>query len=264
LAYEPMVRKGVFLRTQLYTKSLGHIWFLHGFGESSLSFKEAFFSELVESFSLFVPDLPGFGVSPPQPERMSLEGATEVVLSLINVLSRNKAALLVGHSLGSVIATRVAQKLGEAVKAVFSIEGNLTRSDGYFSAQAADFQQDEVFYQYFIDLIYKRAANSEAYQRYLASIRFASPDAMMALGRSSARLGESETHGFGFVSLKCQKIYYWSIESTPEETQDFIAKYNIPNRQYKGAGHWPMIEAPDECYSAISRFFGSALAQNII
>ena len=71
-----MVQEGVFLRTHLNTKSSAHIWFLYGFGESSLSFKEAFFSELVESYSLFVPDLSGFGVSPPQSGRMSIEGAT--------------------------------------------------------------------------------------------------------------------------------------------------------------------------------------------
>jgi pimeloyl-ACP methyl ester carboxylesterase len=207
-----------------------------------------------------VPDLPGFGVSPFQPERMSLEGATEVILSLINVFSYNKAVLLVGHSLGSVIATRVAGKLGEAVKGVFSIEGNLTRSDGYFSAQAADFQKADAFYRYFLDLIYKKSANNEAYQRYLASVRFAVPEAMMGWGRSSFHLGESGRHGFDFVSLKCQKTYYWSMESTPEETRDFIVKYHIPNRQYTGAGHWPMIEIPDECYSTIGRFFASILA----
>jgi pimeloyl-ACP methyl ester carboxylesterase len=241
---------------------VAHIWFLHGFGESSLSFKEAFSSELVESYNLFVPDLPGFGVSPLQPERMSIEGMTEVILSLINVFSHNKAILLVGHSLGSVIATRVARKLCETVKGVFSIEGNLTRSDGYFSAQAAEFQQADTFRRHFLDLIYKRAANSDVYQRYLASVRFANPEAMMAWGRSSARLGESGTHGLEFVSLKCQKTYYWSMESTPKETQDFIVKYNLPNRQYTGAGHWPMIEIPDECYSEMDRFFASVLAEN--
>ena len=264
MTYEPVVQDGVFIRTHIDTKSLAHIWFLHGFGESSLSFKEAFFSELVKSYSLFVPDLPGFGVSPFQPERMSMEGTTEVILSLINVLSRNETVLLVGHSLGSVIAARVAGKLGETVKGVFSIEGNLTRSDGYFSAQAADFQQADAFHRYFLDLIYKLAENSEAYQRYFASVRFAIPEAMMAWGRSSARLGESGTHGFDFVSLKCQKIYYWSMESTPEETREFIVKYDIPNRQYTGGGHWPMVETPDKCYSAISRFFANVLTQHII
>jgi pimeloyl-ACP methyl ester carboxylesterase len=263
LTYEPMVREGVFLRTHLNTKSLAHIWFLHGFGESSLSFKEAFLSELVDSYSLFVPDLPGFGVSPPQPGMMSVEGAVETTLSLINVLSRHKAVLLVGHSLGSVIATQVALNLGETVRGVFSIEGNLTRSDGYFSAQASEFQQADEFYRYFLNLIYKRAENSETHQRYLASVRFASPEAMMAWGRSSARLGGSGRHGLDFVSLKCQKTYYWSMESTPKETRDFIVKYNIPNRQYTGAGHWPMIETPDKCYSAINRFFASVFEQNV-
>jgi len=260
LTYEPMVREGVFLRTHLNTKSSAHIWFLHGFGESSLSFKEAFFSELVGSYSLFVPDLPGFGVSPPQFGKMSLEEAAKVIISLINALSRNKAVLLVAHSLGSVIATQIARNLGDTVKGVFSIEGNLTRSDGYFSAQVTQFQQADAFYQYFLDLIYKRAENSEAHQRYLASVRFASPEAMMAWGRSSDRLGGSGKHGFDFVSLKCQKTYYWSMESTPKETRDFIDKYNIQNIQYTGAGHWPMTEIPDECYFAISRFFASVLA----
>jgi pimeloyl-ACP methyl ester carboxylesterase len=209
-----------------------------------------------------VPDLPGFGVSPVQPDRMFLKGAAEVVQSMISVLSRNKAVLLVGHSLGSVIATRVARNLGKRAKGVFSIEGNLTRSDGYFSAKAAGFQQADAFHRYFLDLIYKRAANNEAYQRYLASIRFASPEAMMAWGLSSAHLGESGAHGFDFVSLNCQKIYYWSMENTPKETRSFIVKHNIPNKQYTGAGHWPMIETPDECYSEISRFFAMVLSQS--
>ena len=263
MTYEPMIREGVFLRTHLNTNSPAHIWFLHGFGESSLCFKEAFFSELIESYSLFVPDLPGFGVSPPQPGKMSLEGTAEVTISLINMLSHNKAVLLVAHSLGSVIATQIAHNLGETVRGVFSIEGNLTRSDGYFSAQATQFQQADAFYQYFLDLIYKRAENSETYQRYLASVRFAIPEAMMAWGRSSARLGESGRHGLDFVSLKCQKIYYWCMESTPKETQDFIVKYNIPNRQYTDAGHWPMIETPDKCCSAINKFFASLYAQTV-
>lgn len=205
---EPMIREGVFLRTHQHTKSPTHIWFIHGFGESSLSFNEAFFSKLVESYSLFAPDLPGFGVSPPQPARISLEGAAEAIMSLIKVLSINKAVLMVAHSLGSVIATHIARDLSEKVRGIFSIEGNLTRSDGYYSAQAAEFQQADAFYQHFLDLIYRRAENSETYQRYLASIRLTSPEAMMTWGRSSAHHGGSGKHGFDFVSLRCKKLYY--------------------------------------------------------
>ena len=259
MTYEPIVQEGVFLRTRPDESSLAHIWFLHGFGESSLSFTEVFVSELVESYGLFAPDLPGFGVSPPQPERMSLEAAAEVTLDLINVLSCNRPVLLVGHSLGSVIATWVARELGETARGVFSIEGNLTRSDGYFSARAAEFERADLFHRYFLDLIYERATKSEAYQRYFASVRLASPDAMMAWGRSSAQLGEAGTHGIDFASLDCEKLYYWSAESTPEETQRFIVKHGIPNRQYTDAGHWPMVETPDACYSHMSEFFTSLL-----
>ena len=82
----------------------------------------------------------------------------------------------------------------------------------------------------------------------------------MAWGQSSDRLGASGKHGFDFVSLKCQKTYYWSMESTPKETLNFIDKYNIQKIQYTSAGHWPMVEIPDDCYFAISEFFASVLA----
>ena len=257
--YEPIVQEGVFLRTSLDERSLAHIWFLHGFGESSLSFREVFLSELTEPYSLFVPDLPGFGVSPPQPDRMSLEAAAEVTLGLISALSHNSPILLVGHSLGSVIATWVARQLGETARGVFSIEGNLTRSDGYFSALAAKFERADAFHRHFLDMIYERAAKSDAYQRYFASVRLASPEAMMAWGHSSAQLGEAGTHGTDFATLPCAKLYYWSAESTPEETQRFIVEHGIPNRQYAGAGHWPMVETPDAFYSDMSAFFASLM-----
>ncbi|MGD2028977.1 MAG: alpha/beta hydrolase [Desulfobacterales bacterium] len=253
--YRPIIQEDVFLRAHRKQGSPAHIWFLHGFGESSLSFREVFSSELAASYSLFAPDLPGFGVSPPQPGKMSLKAATRVTIDLINVLSSSRPVLLVGHSLGSVIATWVARELGEIVKGVFSIEGNLTRSDGYFSALAAKFEQADTFYRYFLDLIYERTAQSEVYQRYFASVRFASPQAMMAWGRSSAQLGESGTHGSDFAALECAKLYYWGTESTPEETRKFIAARNIPNRKYTGNGHWPMVETPDACYHHMGEFF---------
>jgi pimeloyl-ACP methyl ester carboxylesterase len=260
LMYQPIIQGGVFLRAHRKRGRPAHIWLLHGFGESSLSFREVFSSELAVSYSLFAPDLPGFGVSPPQPGKMSLEAAAGVSIDLINALSRNRPVLLVGHSLGSVIATWVARELGETVKAVFSIEGNLTCSDGYFSALAAEFEEANAFYRYFLDMIYERAAKSEAYQRYFASVRFASPQAMMAWGRSSAQLGETGTHGIDFDSLKCAKLYYWGTESTPEETQRFIKKHDIPNRQYTGDVHWPMVETPDACYHHMGEFFASVPA----
>ena len=257
MIYHPIIQEGVFLRARINQGGPAHIWLLHGFGESSLSFREMFSTKLATSYSIFAPDLPGFGVSPCQPGKMSLKAAAGITIDLINALSRNRPVLLAGHSLGSVIATWVAKELGKTVKGVFSIEGNLTASDGYFSALAATFDDATAFYRHLLNLIYKRAERSEAYQRYFASLRFASPKAMMAWGRSSAQLGETGTHGTDFASLKCAKLYYWSMESTPEETQRFIEIHNIPNRKYTGDVHWPMVEAPDTCYRHMGEFFES-------
>ena len=63
----------IFIRKSLIASARADLWFIHGFAESSFSFQEAFRSPLAKEFNLYVPDLPGFGVSPPHASFKSLD-----------------------------------------------------------------------------------------------------------------------------------------------------------------------------------------------
>ena len=64
------------------------LWFLHGFSDSGLAFREVLESSLADEFGLYAPDLPGFGASPPRHTIRTIDRFTEATVRLIETLKR--------------------------------------------------------------------------------------------------------------------------------------------------------------------------------
>ncbi|MBI4196310.1 MAG: alpha/beta hydrolase, partial [Deltaproteobacteria bacterium] len=223
-------------------------------GESGLSFREAFDSPLAKNFRLFAPDFPGFGVSPFQSRRGSLRGSTRLLGELIDQFSKGRPILLVAHSLGGIVGTWTVQERPKQVRAYISIEGNLTRSDTFFSGLAAKAKSAGKFYHFFKGQILAKARGHEELERYFASLRFADPRALIAWGRSGVEATGLDRSGEEFAGLTCRKIYFWGEESMAHRSREFLRDKDIDHRCFKKCGHWPMIEKPKECYEAISEW----------
>lgn len=245
----------IFIRNSTTQNSKGDVWFFHGFGESGLSFIEAFSSPLRNNFNIYIPDFPGFGASPLQTSTVSLENSEELILRVLATISKNNKIFIVAHSLGSIIGTWICQELKSQAVGFFNIEGNLTREDAYFSGMARDYEDADKFHKNLLSHIYEKARNTPALQRYFASICFAQPVALLGWGKSAATHSETRKSGREFASLDCAKLYYWGIESTPEATQNFIKTKSIPNKCFGKGSHWPMVEHPEQCYGDILAFF---------
>src|SRR4030042_2018139 len=82
------------------------IWFLPGFGESHLCFRDAFAHPIAERVRIFLFDLPGHGATPPRPTGLTVEEAAQVWRDLIVNFSSSQRIALVGHSVAGIIATR--------------------------------------------------------------------------------------------------------------------------------------------------------------
>ena len=251
------VEQNVFLRT-LENNHDTSIWFIHGFAESSYSFSDLFFTSLKDHFNLFAPDLPGFGVSPLNTDRTTLADATPLLIELIKSCSPYGRIILVGHSLGSVVCTNLAQQMRDRSIALVSIEGNLTEADAYFSGQAINHTSGEAFKAHFMSQIYKMAADDKAFQRYFASVRQANPDAMMQWGKASHELSKQSVAGKAYNSLGCPTLYYWGATSTPQATQQFIRSAEINHQEFTNSGHWPMIDQPHQCALDLRAFIRSS------
>lgn len=253
MSAEPLVVHGTFVRRRLAAPpAVGAVWLLHAFADSSLAYRELLESNLGDDFDLYAPDFPGFGVSPVRPGRTSLADVAEVLVELIEDLAPSGQVFLVAHSAASIIATTVTRAIPERVAAVFSVEGNLTAADAYYTGQVARYASGEAFKAAFLEQVFDLAREDGAFRRYFAGVSFADPEALMGWGRSALEM--SDAAGDDFISLDCPKVYYWRSQDPPEETRRFIRSSELPTLTYPGSGHWPMVDHPRRCAEDIGRF----------
>jgi pimeloyl-ACP methyl ester carboxylesterase len=226
------------------------IWFLHGFGESHLCFRDAFAHPIAKQTRIFLFDFPGFGASPPRPTGLTVEQAAQVCHDLIVNFSLPRRIVLVGHSVAGIAATRTALMPDCTPALVISVEGNLTLADAYFSGQAANFEEPESFYGWFQSRILERARDDEIFRRYSCSLQFSDPRTLWTLGRSVLSY---PSPGQDFLSLTCPSIYYWDPGSTTDDAKEFLASRHLRQRKLEGLGHWPMVKSPSQFYAAVEQ-----------
>jgi pimeloyl-ACP methyl ester carboxylesterase len=231
------------------------LWMIHGYGDSSWSFVPLFDTALAGDFRLLAPDLPGFGASPPALERASIAGFADLVAELIERRTPEGRVGLVGHSIGSPIAVRVAQRLGPRVAGLFSVEGNLTEADMYFSGRSARFDEPDQVKSDLVAAIWKLAAARLDLRRYHSNLAFADAESLWRFGRDSVPAGRDTAFGSEYRQLACPALYYWSASSTPEVTQRYLRDEGIRHLEYLDSGHWPMVDMPEQTAAAMADFF---------
>jgi len=245
--------------------------FVHGLGESGLSFKEAFESGDMSGYGIVVPDMMGYGRS------SSAGGGDYSMASQIQRLWRLVDFLhidsfyLVGHSMGGDIGTFMASSdTRQRIRGLVNIEGDLTPHDIFFSnrvvAAAEEGNFSEWFEKEFKEEIVLKGWGSRwsSCRRYYASLHFARPEAFLANAReihekNQALPGRREClTGFTYGALKIPKIFCWGSESLAEGTRDFLESASLENRKFEPAFHWPMIDRAEAFYAYLSDFLRKA------
>src|SRR5262245_11499106 len=141
------------VRHSSLTPSRPTVLFLHGLGDSSLAFDEAFSRNECLGFDLVAPDLPGHGCSLPAHDgRYTLESLALRVASLIEAMDLRRLTV-VGHSLSGDIATVLTSSDDSGrIDRLVSVEGTLTPGDMFICNRAVEaavggFDAFEVWFQ---------------------------------------------------------------------------------------------------------------------
>jgi len=246
-------QSAVFLRYREGMVKLPALWCLHGFGASGASFLEAFDSPDLRSYSLFVPDFPGFGASPEGAEPQGIHEASELLLELLAAYSGEQEIALLAHSAGGLIATQVARELPRA-KHLISVEGNLTEADTFLSGKAAGAADIEAWRTQILQTLSELAETSEAIRRYCCDLKRAAPRTLMAWGSSTVRETGVTLGGERYRDVECSKLYIFGGRSVPPPTRRFLCEHRLANLEFAQAGHSPMIDEPEPFYAAVARF----------
>lgn len=233
------------------------IWFVHALGDASDVFDGLLGSSLQHTFDLAAPDWPGAdGVAAQAVD--DLDGLADWLVASVDRHTPGVPVGLVGHSLGAAVAVRAVGKLDRVV-GVFSIEGNLTAADAYFSGLAMKFEIPSDFHEYVLARVRDLAESGQssrhdALRRYHARLSRADPETLWKIGRSAKAASHEDALGNEYRALPVPTLYCWSAENTPPETQVYLRKHRLPDVVFTG-GHWPMVEQPEETARHISAFF---------
>lgn len=231
---------------------------VHGLGESGLCFEHLLQAPELAGWRLLVPDLPGYGRSP-WPAG-AVQGLADQADFLCAWLARRREgpAVVVGHSMGGVVALLMAEGHPAAVRAVVDVDGNKSPADCVFSGQAAG-QDLATFCAGGFDRlrarVHDQGITDPAQRGYHVSLRLADP---RTFHRNSRELVEMSARGDlarRLAALPLPKLY---IAGAPggaaPSSREQLAVAGIPPLDIAPSGHWPFIDRPADFLAALAAF----------
>ena len=201
------IHQNIFIRVHRVRNPRLSVWFIHGFGDSGLAYREAFESSLTEKHNLFVVDMPGFGASPLNHSCVSIREQARLLGQIIRAECGNAPIAIVAHSMGGLIGTWLCQQFGDQVACYVNLEGNLTEADSYFSGKSQQYEIPEMFFTDFKQEVFEIADTSESYRRYYSSLSFSQPQALANWGSSSLLHVKNNACGKEFKGCSCAMMY---------------------------------------------------------
>lgn len=257
----------VFLRHNGIVPKRLSLLFIHGLGDSGLSFEDVFNYDFLNDYNILVPDLIGYGRSSDasEPESYCYEAHAERLWAMINHLELTDIILL-GHSMGGDISTIMCRdNYDSMIKKYINIEGDITQHDLFISSRAVKANDDGKFDDWFEEhfkheMIFKKLGHQRSSRLYFASLNFCRKQAFLnnskeLVERNTKLDGEFKSEiGEIYAKLEIPKVYCYGTLSCPKETLAFLEQNQLEARKFEGAGHSLMVDTADEFYRFVHEF----------
>lgn len=219
-----------------------------GFGDDSSMFEPLRSTELNQRCNLIPLDLPGFGNTLPL-EHTSLQVLGQFVHECA---LQDNVQIIIAHSVASIVASMAATRPQNIITTVFSLEGNLTEADAYYSGSAAEYGDPNEFKTAFLTRLANMADGDPIITRYRSIVENADPQALWQLGCDARAF--SKKHVPGELLMKVANTrYFYNPANCPVETLDWLKQHPIPRTRLEGASHCPTIDQPELTANAIVR-----------
>ena len=228
------------------------LW-IHGLGESSLCFESVIRQSALKAYTHWLVDLPGYGRSR-WTEPLSLP---ETATLLAPVFELTGCCMVVGHSMGGVLAVMMAEQFGiDHIEAIVNIEGNLSLGDCQYSGRVAGCTEQDFLKwgrRELLDGLYHRGIVDEAHRGYYAGMRLADPRAVYLHSNDLVALSESETMVERMESLDVPSYYLAGVpHGICKRTLELLSASQISHDLIDPSGHWPFIDRPADFAEKLS------------
>lgn len=246
------------LSTQVFGEGPTIVW-IHGLGESSLCFAAVSRHPALQAFRHRLIDLPGYGRSPWPAEAYRLEEGAAELASWLG--AEPEPVILLGHSMGGVLAQLIAERAPSRVRAVVDVDGNLSLGDCGFSGKAAAYPLEAFLAKGFDELAegaFAGGATSAALRGYYASMRFADPRVLYRHAQDLVEMSGKEDLASRLAALPMPHLYLaGSPDGAAARSKELLVASNARWKVIEPAGHWPFIDRPDDFANAAAEFLRS-------
>lgn len=240
---------------QMTVRRFGHgpeiVW-IHGLGESSVSFDPI--ARRIGGFTHVLPDLPGYGRSPWGYAPMGLEAQAA---RLATWLGERPPAIVIGHSMGGVLATMIAERT--RVRAVIDIDGNISRADCMYSGPASIFTADDFVnhgFQAMRDEIYRNGLEDLPLRGYHAALCYASPAVYHRHATDLVAMSEREDLAPRFAKLNVPALFIAGVpDGISPASRLMLERAGVRWVGIEPAGHWVYLDQPDKFIAALHELF---------
>jgi pimeloyl-ACP methyl ester carboxylesterase len=245
---------------------------LHGLGGAASNWIELA-PELARDHRVVAVDLPGHGGSAPLAALPNLEPFADRV-GLLLERERARPAVLVGHSLGCVVALRLAMRRPELVRGLVLVSaagiGSTSRRARYALAVSSLVQPGRLLAPF-----RERIARSERLRAFVwgpwatpdgttvspaATIGLLEGPSLHSDTTSAAAALMEEDPRVDLERVRCPALLVWGARDPQVPVADafeYARRLRAPVRVVAGAGHLVIAERPEACLDAIRSFLAS-------
>lgn len=254
----------MFFRHNKINPNRESLLFIHGLGDSGLSYIEVFDDDRFDQYNIVVPDLIGYGRSSSSKD-YSFSSHIERIQHLINKTMLTNI-ILIGHSMGGDLTTLLCKAdKSNIIKKYVNIEGDITQFDQFLSAKAMKADNNNDFENWFnnvlLNSIIQRApSKTNSGRKYYASLRFCRLEAYLEnsielVRRNNSVPGKFKSEiGEKYKSLQIPKIFCYGTKSLAKESLQFLSENNLLIKKFENTGHSPMSDKPKEFYDFLLNY----------
>ncbi|MDY7093068.1 MAG: alpha/beta fold hydrolase [Acidobacteriota bacterium] len=242
----------------------GTVLLIHGLGESGLSFEVLAARLAAGGWRALVPDLPGYGKTAWRQEPQTLPQAAAELARWLEKYVRETPQLgpvvVLGHSMGGVVGTMLAEELPQPVAALVNVEGNISFDDCGFSSRIARYLPEEFPEAPFLRLlqaVYRESQDDlqEALRTYFVSMSLCDPRQLYRHAVELVELSRAEQLAERLARLPMPQIYLLGDpRGTGAHSRSLLEAAGIPWRAIADAGHWPFLDQPEAFASELWGF----------
>lgn len=224
-------------------------WFVHGLGDWSAAWRGAFEHPALAGRELVIVDLPGFGRTPAEAGNPpGLERMASRLSDLVSETVGEGRVILVGHSMGGVIGTLIAETRPRWLAGLVNVEGNLTIADCTISARVAGATDFARWYEKFADTVYREGVEKRALRHYHAGLFLVDRPTFLSASRDLVRLSTGGEIGKRYAALSVPRVYFYGTAEFDEASRKLLEERGLAREGFEGAGHWVMGDAQDDFY----------------